>query len=466
MNRTESDASKVTSRSAADMRAGKTTPRAYLDETLARIENLDPGIGAFVVLNKDGARKAADASTARWKAGKPLSPVDGMPVAIKDIIETADMPTGQGSPIFEGTQGRRDSATVHALREAGAVIIGKTTTTEFAASHPWHTTKNPHDATRTPGGSSSGSAASVGAGMVPAGLGSQVVGSILRPSSFCGVVGYKPSVGGLNRSGSHDHFSQSCAGVLAASLADNWAVTKAIATRAGGDPGFVGVTGEVDFGKREKPKRLAFLETGGWKATSEGARKAFEAAKEKLAKAGIEIKSRREDPDLDAAEKLIDDAQPLTLAINAWEGRWPLNTYHDLDAKRLSPNAQERYQAALAMSQSEYRGPDQAPRRRSRRLCESDVEVRRRRDARCLRRRPGRPQEHRQHRNERRRLASLRSGADRAAARRREHAAWLATPGPRRTRTRRCSTWPTGWHRMRSHARTWWARRPERAARR
>jgi Asp-tRNA(Asn)/Glu-tRNA(Gln) amidotransferase A subunit family amidase len=340
----------------ADLRSGKTTPNAYLEETIDRIAKREPVIGAFVVLGLAAARKAAEASTARWKAGKPLSPVDGMPIAIKDIIETADMPTGQGSPIFEGTSGRRDSATVFALREAGAVIIGKTTTTEFAASHPWHTTTNPHDPTRTPGGSSSGSAAAVGSGMVPAGLGSQVVGSILRPSSFCGVVGYKPSVGGINRSGSHDHFSQSCAGVLAASLADTWAVTRAITERAGGDPGFVGVTGEVDFGKPVKPKTLAFLETGGWKATSEGARKAFEAAKEKLAKAGIAIKSRKDDPDLDAAEKLIDDAQALTLAINAWEGIWPLNTYHELAKDKLSPNAQERYQAAKKMSQSEFAG--------------------------------------------------------------------------------------------------------------
>jgi Asp-tRNA(Asn)/Glu-tRNA(Gln) amidotransferase A subunit family amidase len=144
--------------------------------------------------------------------------------------------------------------------------------------------------------------------------------------------------------------------VLAASLADTWAVTRAITERAGGDPGFIGVTGEVDFSKPVKPKTLAFLETGGWKATSEGARKAFEAAKDKLAKAGITIKSRKDDPDLEAAEKLIDDAQALTLAINAWEGIWPLNTYHELDKDKLSPNAQERYIEARKMSQSEFAG--------------------------------------------------------------------------------------------------------------
>ena len=339
---------------AADLRSGKLTPRAYLDETLKRIAGLDGKIGAFVVVNKDGAIKAADASTARWKAGKPLSPIDGMPVAVKDIIETADMPTDEGSLLWQGRMSRRDSASVHALREAGAVIIGKTTTTEFAASHPWHKTQNPHDGTRTPGGSSSGSAAAVGAGMVPAGLGTQVVGSILRPSSFCGAIGFKPSVGAINRSGSHDHFSQSCQGAIGATLADIWAVLRAIAERAGGDPGFSGLAGDVDFSKRKKPTRLGVLETGGWHATSEGARTAFVAAKERLAKAGIELKGRADDPEIESAEKAMRDALPSTMAINSWEGRWPLNTYADLDASKLSAAARERLKVAEAMTQFQY----------------------------------------------------------------------------------------------------------------
>ena len=159
---------------------------------------------------------------------------------------------------------RRDSAAVRAFREAGGIILGKSTTTEFAASHPWHKTQNPHDGTRTPGGSSSGSAAAVGAGMVPVGLGTQVVGSILGPSSFCGCVGYKPSVGGVNRSGSYDHFSQSCQGAIGATVADVWATIITITERTGGDPGKVGVSGRVSFAAPSKPKRLAILETGGW----------------------------------------------------------------------------------------------------------------------------------------------------------------------------------------------------------
>ena len=176
-------------------------------------------------------------SSARWRDGKPLSPIDGMPIAIKDIIETADMPTGQGSPMLEGQESHAIPPASQALREAGAIIIGKTTTTEFAATHPWHKTQNPHDGTRTPGGSSSGSAAAVGAGMVPAGLGTQVVGSILRPSSFCGA---SASSRASARSTAAARTIISARAARARSgrrLADTWAVLLAITERAGGDPG-------------------------------------------------------------------------------------------------------------------------------------------------------------------------------------------------------------------------------------
>jgi Asp-tRNA(Asn)/Glu-tRNA(Gln) amidotransferase A subunit family amidase len=339
---------------ASDFRAGKTTPRAFLEDCLERIAKLDPEIGAFVHVNAEDARRAADASTARWREGKPLSAVDGMPLAVKDIIETADMPTGQGSPLWTGTKTRRDSASVHALREAGAIILGKSTTTEFAASHPFHTTRNPHDPARTPGGSSSGSAAAVGAGMIPAGLGTQVVGSLLRPASFCGCVGCKPSLGAINRSGSFDHFSQSCQGAIGATLADTWAVLRAIADRAGGDPGYAGLSGDVDFSRSSKPARLAILETGGWSSATVGARKAFAAARERLAATGVALKSRADDPDIEAVEQALTDALPLTQAINAWEGRWPLNTYADLDASRLSAASLERLRVAQSMTQGDY----------------------------------------------------------------------------------------------------------------
>jgi Asp-tRNA(Asn)/Glu-tRNA(Gln) amidotransferase A subunit family amidase len=338
----------------AELRSSKLTPRAYLEECLDRIGKLEPRIGAFVCINTNGARQAADDATARWKDGKPLSAIDGMPIAVKDVIETADMPTGQGSPMWEGSVTRRDSAAVRALREVGGVILGKTTTTEFAATHPWHKTQNPHDGSRTPGGSSSGSAAAVGSGMVPAALGTQVVGSILRPASFCGCVGYKPSVGGVNRAGSYDHFSQSCQGGIGATVADVWGLITTITARTGGDPGYVGVSGTVNFASAAKPKRLAILETGGWGATTEGARKAFEGARDRLKTTGVELKSRADDADLEATEKLLVDALPLTQSINAFEGRWPLNTYAALDAGKLSGPALDRLKTANAMTQRDY----------------------------------------------------------------------------------------------------------------
>ena len=110
----------------------------------------------------------------------------------------------------------------------------------------------------------------------------------------------------------------------------------------------------MNFGKVTKPARLGVLETGGWSVTTEGARQAFAAAKEKLAKAGVELKGRGDDPDIDTVEKTIADAQPLTLAINAWEGRWPLNTYADLDATKLSEGARNRLKIAEATTQAQY----------------------------------------------------------------------------------------------------------------
>jgi Asp-tRNA(Asn)/Glu-tRNA(Gln) amidotransferase A subunit family amidase len=179
------------------------TPRDLLERCLAAITEFEPQIGAFVHLDIPAAQQAADRSTERWRAGRPLSPIDGMPIGIKDIIETADMPTQMGSPLFDGYRSERDAASVVALRAAGAIIVGKTVTTEFAASEP-RGTRNPWDPRRTPGGSSSGSAAAVAAGMLSTALGTQVIGSTIRPASYCGCVGFKPSVGALNRLGTHD----------------------------------------------------------------------------------------------------------------------------------------------------------------------------------------------------------------------------------------------------------------------
>src|SRR5947199_3791967 len=255
----------------ARFKTGSETPRDFLERCLAEIAALDPKIGAFVNLNLEGARAAADQATARWRAGEPRSPIDGMPIGIKDIIETADMPTENGSPLFAGFRSARDSASVVALREAGAVIVGKTVTTEFASTEP-RGTRNPFDVTRTPGGSSSGSAAAVAVGAIAVGIGTQVLGSIVRPASFCGCFGFKPTVGAINRGGSYDGLSQSVHGPLAASLPEAWVVAYEIAQRAGGDPGYPGLYGPAMPPAAARPNRLAVLETDGWTLATPGAK--------------------------------------------------------------------------------------------------------------------------------------------------------------------------------------------------
>jgi Asp-tRNA(Asn)/Glu-tRNA(Gln) amidotransferase A subunit family amidase len=334
--------------------SGQDSPRAFLERCLETVAALEPDVLAFVETAFDRARAEADAAGERWVAGKQLSPIDGMPLGVKDVIETADMATGMGSALFTGWRSGRDSASVKALREAGVLIVGKTVTTEFAASVPGPT-RNPWDLTRTPGGSSSGSAAGVASGFISAGLGTQVVGSIVRPASFCGVVGVKPSLGGINRGGSHDFMSQSCQGVLAASLADAWQVLTEIATRAGGDPGYPGFVGPALPPPARAPRRLAFLETTGWEVVSESLKASVAEALSRLRAAGVEIITRADNTDVEAAEKAITSALKVTRLVNAWESRWPLNIYRDQDATKLSPEMLERLKEAEAMNQGQYR---------------------------------------------------------------------------------------------------------------
>ncbi|MFP6732854.1 MAG: amidase [Rhodospirillales bacterium] len=341
---------------AAAFRTGKDDPRNFLERCIAVIEAQDPSIDAFVATNLDAARKVADEASERWKSGSTLSAIDGMPVGIKDIMETADMGTEQGSPLFTGWKGGRDCAAVVALREAGAVIVGKTVTTEFAATHPGGT-RNPWDLERTPGGSSSGSAASVAAGMLPAALGTQVIGSILRPASYCGCFGYKPSIGGINRGGSFDEFSQSSSGVLAATLEETWSVGREISARAGGDPGFPGISGPLKAPAPKYPRRIALLETAGWEKANNEAKQALMEGRKLLSSNGIEFVDKTSDATVAEVESAIVDAMTLSMSINAWEGRWPLNTYsRDMDRASLSESAQNRLAQAEKMDQDEYQG--------------------------------------------------------------------------------------------------------------
>jgi Asp-tRNA(Asn)/Glu-tRNA(Gln) amidotransferase A subunit family amidase len=324
-----------------DFASGRQTPRQFFEDSLALLDQWEPRIGAFVCTNLPDARAAADRSTERWRAGKPASPIDGMPVGIKDIIETVDMPTEMGSPLFAGWRSQKDAACVRALRDAGAVIIGKTVTTEFAASQP-RGTRNPWNVEHTPGGSSSGSAASVAVGIVSAALGTQVISSTVRPASYCGCVGFKPTVNALNRQGSHDYQSQSCTGILGASLDDVWQVAHEIVARVGGDAGTPGLQGPDKAPAARKPRSLAVLETAGWEAASAGAKACLEESLARLKSAGVEIRTRHADNKVAALENELLKAAELSHRCNGWENRWFLHSMRDRDAGSLSRNIMER----------------------------------------------------------------------------------------------------------------------------
>ncbi len=185
---------------AAKIAAGEITSEALVADCLARIEAREGEVHAWAFIDPDYALEQARARDGARDGENPRGALHGVPVGIKDILDTNDMPTGHGSPIYRGDRPDKDSACVAALRAAGAVILGKTVTTAFACPYPAET-RNPHDATRTPGVSSSGSAAAVADYMVPLANGTQTGGSVIGPAGRCGVYGYKASLDGLDRGG-------------------------------------------------------------------------------------------------------------------------------------------------------------------------------------------------------------------------------------------------------------------------
>ncbi len=339
--------------------AGRDSPRDYLERCLDAMGAYEPSVRAFVAADPEQARRQADAAAQRWRAGAALSPIDGVPVAIKDMIETVDFPTEMNSPIYRGWSSRRDAAAVWALRQAGAVVLGKTVTTEFACSNSGPT-RNPYDSTRTSGGSSSGSAAAVGSGMAALALGTQTHASTIRPAGYCGAYGLKATFGALHTGGvtplgpTLDHL-----GVFGASLADLWAGAMAIARRVGGSPPHRGLQGPETAPPARKPGTLVRLEMRGWAETPAASQAEFETAVDRLARAGIRIVGRRDDAEIEALEREIADLQEWSLDLLAWETRWPLAAYrahgdetvgeriHDLLNRAANMDA-DRYEQALA----------------------------------------------------------------------------------------------------------------------
>jgi Asp-tRNA(Asn)/Glu-tRNA(Gln) amidotransferase A subunit family amidase len=332
---------------------GNDDPRAYLERCLETIAAREPVVKALTAVNETGARSAADASAARWRAGKPLSPIDGMPIAIKDLLETRDMPTEMGCAAMKGNFPKRDNAAVWALRQAGAVILAKTVTAELGGSHPGPTT-NPFDPARTPGGSSSGSAAAVGANMVPVAIGTQVGGSIIRPAAYCGNFALKPTQGGINR-GERLATSQSTHGPHAGGIADMWQTAIEITKRCGGDRGTLGLIGPDTLPAAIKPNRLIVLETEGWPDVDAPTREAFARLLAQLEAAGVALIQRKDHPFVEALEKAIAKGRAVCNGVTSWENRWYQRGMLDAAPDGLSARAKATLLKAEAMTPDDYR---------------------------------------------------------------------------------------------------------------
>lgn len=271
---------------------------AWVRLCLARIDAREDSVRAWAWLDRAGAQ----AQARRLDREAPRGPLHGMPVGIKDVIDVHDMPTACNSPIHARHRAHRDAACVALLRQAGAVILGKTSTCEFAYAYP-PATRHPQHPAHTPGGSSSGSAAAVADGMVPLSVATQTGGSIIRPAAFCGIVGYKPSFGRINRSGlSFLAESLDTLGAMARSVAEVALLAQAMAGRHAAPPPRGADTGR-------EPPVIGVYRTPHWAVAEPAARQRLEACARYLADCGADVR----DITLPAACDAAYDDQPTLM---------------------------------------------------------------------------------------------------------------------------------------------------------
>lgn len=264
---------------AAAIRNGLVTSEDLVAACLEKILKIDEQVQAWAFIEEEIALEQARSADRALQAGKALGPLHGVPVGIKDIFDTKDMPTEDGTILHSGRRPSADATAITRLREAGAIILGKTVTTELAVFFPGKT-RNPHDLTRTPGGSSSGSAAAVAAGMVPLAIGTQTNGSMIRPASFCGVYGYKPTFGLISRHlvlQQSQHLDQ--IGVFGRSIEDVALIAESMIGFDENDP-FTTLQARLPLvaTQAEDPPvqpRLAFVKTPVWEQADQATREAF-----------------------------------------------------------------------------------------------------------------------------------------------------------------------------------------------
>jgi Asp-tRNA(Asn)/Glu-tRNA(Gln) amidotransferase A subunit family amidase len=310
---------------------GTLTSEALVRACLDRISEREPLVQAWQHLDMEAALNMAR-HVDRFGSGA----LKGIPIGVKDIIDTVDMPTGYGSPLYETSRPPRDAACVALARHAGALILGKTVTTEFAYFQPGKT-RNPHNPDRTPGGSSSGSAAAVASGMVPLAFGTQTAGSIIRPASFCGCVGYKPTFGLIDRTGVRPFAdSLDTIGVFATTVEDAAFFASVIAGRPN-----LHIAGEVF-----RP-RIGLTRTYAWEAAEPATATALDEAATRLRVVGLEVREVA----LPERWRGLLEAQKTIMAFEAARSHAPeMLTAPD----RLSVKLRELLEAGAVIAAEDY----------------------------------------------------------------------------------------------------------------
>ena len=314
---------------ARGVEAGELTPRKLVETCAEAIAAREKDIGAFATLDLAGARRAAEGSQL---ASLPLR---GLPVAFKDIFDTADLPTQYGSPVYAGHRPAADASAVVMTRQAGGILIGKTVTTQFASLVP-SATRNSRNLAHTPGGSSAGSAAAVAAGMVPIAFGTQTAGSVIRPAAFCGVAAFKPSYRLIPMVGVKDvAWHLDTAGLFGAGVCDIAFAAAAVLQRD------LRVDGAIPASPR-----IALARTHLWQA-SQAMQRAVETAAKIVQAAGAKVSEL-------ALSPIVEDAYEAQFTIQDYENIRALAFEYDRHRDRIDSLLRTQLERASAISADEY----------------------------------------------------------------------------------------------------------------
>ena len=318
---------------------GSLAARAYCESRLARIRAGEGRLKAWIALDDGRALTLAAARDAERAQGVPTGALHGVPVGVKDIFDTDDLPTEMGSPAFVGNQPGKNAELVKRILVAGGYALGKTATTEFAFMHPAET-RNPWNPRHTPGGSSSGSAAAVAAGHVPVAVGTQTNGSVIRPAAFCGVVGFKPSLDSLPIQGALP-FAETLdqVGVFARTVADTAYFAASLAESG---------TFAPEIEALSRPPKIAVLPRFPWNAAEPAAAKHLQMSLKRLAEAGTELKAVALPDDFDEAHR-------VHRTIMLYEGAREHAPRQAVHRRVMSAALNAAIDEGLAMSHDDYR---------------------------------------------------------------------------------------------------------------